>query len=134
MNIAQLLDRYLRRHQWTVYHGSQLSFARALRVCNCGARETLMYDHSKGKMVWVPGNFLEDINSPVFIVAQTHEEMRRILHQVPLKDPYFQVKSVSDLLLMKKYHCPRFVLARDWKETDISDTEDFARLMVLRHF
>lgn len=128
------------RHSWLVYVGNGFGNATHLRICqdeSCGQHETRMFDIHTGKWSWIPGNFFEDVHSPIYIVAETVEcykdALRNIQTQSEKSIPVVWVKDDRDLDLMRRHPRPRFYLAADWKDTSISDRQEFAVLMMTRH-
>ncbi len=129
------------RHDWLVFTGSGLDKATNLRICkdpNCNRHETRMYDITRQESVWVEGNFFENIQSPIFIVAETVEAYREAIQQISTEEeksiPVMWVKDAADLDNMRRQKHPRFFLASDWKDTVLSDSDEFRILMMTRHF
>lgn len=122
------------RHRWRVYPGSGFGRAQAMRFCKgCGDYETLLYDISLRHVRWVPGNYFEDINSPVFIIAEDDDVFREAVAQLPEQTLYYRASDVSALELMRKWPHPRFILGQDYKDTALSDTPEFLILMMTGH-
>ena len=97
-----------------------------------------MYDIKRKKSVWVEGNFFENIHSPIFIVAETNESYRKALLHISTHAeksiPVMWAKDPEDLEDMRRQLCPRFYLADDWKDTALSDMDEFRILLMTRHF
>lgn len=93
-----------------------------------------MWDHNKKRLVWVEGNFFENVKSPVFVIAESREAIEDAIRYIPLNTGYYIAKKAYDLENMKSYTTPRFFLGKDWKETEISDTDDFRLLVMTGHF
>lgn len=126
-------------HKWTLYSGSGFGRVYKLRHCedpDCNIYETYMYDISKKALVWVPGNFFEDTSSPIYIIAESHEAFIEVVNQLPeeMQKDCLNVRNASDLDLMKQYHQPRWIPAKDWKETALSDRSEFMYLCATGHF
>jgi hypothetical protein len=126
--------KLLHRHKWTIRQGSGLGHVLNLRYCKCGCYQSQMYDYSKKDSIWVDGNFMEDIASPVFIIAESDEAVKECLPAVPSQGGYYQARTMEDLEYMKKWSHPRFIVGSDYKETAISDLPEFRKLMTVGHF
>ena len=122
-------------HEWEVRTGSGFGRASAMRRClSCPKIQTFLYDISKGEEVWVDGNFLESPDSPVFIIAESHESLKEALQYKPDGAGYFPVYTRYDFELMAKYRSPRFILARDWKESTVAELDSFRMFLMTGHF
>lgn len=111
------------RHKWVLFQGSFFYSALALRVCNCGEEETLMYNFKTKKQEWIKGNFLEDLNAPIFVFAASSHEFAittKIIQEAGMTDvSFYWAKDVTAIEEIKKFKRPRFVLAKDWNESPI---------------
>lgn len=122
-------------HEWEIRTGSGFGRASKLRKCEtCKQIETMLYDVSLGEEVWVEGNFLESIDSPIYIIAETQESLKEALLLKPKGTAYYPIRTISDFDIMRLFRCPKFILARDWKDTDVSDLDDFRVFLMTGHF
>lgn len=132
------LGKLFHIHRYEVFGGSGLGNGLNFKVCRapgCSHCETQMYDFSKNEYVWVEGNFVENIETPVFIIAEEFIEYKKVIQYIPAHaaNATRLARTTTDLEEMKKYRSPRFLLAQDYHLTDIAQMDEFRKLMVTRH-
>jgi hypothetical protein len=94
-----------------------------------------MWDFSKKRLVWVEGNFVGSVTSPVFIIADTTDALKKMLPALPEETTaYYFAHTMHDLEVMMGYVSPRFILAEDYTETELARSPEFRKFLVTRHF
>jgi hypothetical protein len=121
-------------HKWTeiiLGHGKTAK----LRRCACGTEETYMLDRTKKAFVWVPGNFLEDTESPIFVMAGTYETWLKAaqflndeFHGVEVR----RIEGENDFEEMLKIITPRIFLTEDWIDCEYAANPRFRAILMYR--
>lgn len=112
--------------------------ALGLKLCKCGHAYTKMFDLVANEAKWIEGNFFEDPNSIIFIIANGADAFMKTYNQIKeiFTDPIItqRVSGPLDIDVMTQYRKPRFILAEDWYETDILTDPRVRRLFSTGHW
>jgi hypothetical protein len=95
-----------------------------------------MLDRTKKAFVWVPGNFLEDDKSPIFVIAGTYETWLKSAQELnDLMGKDVEVRRVEgeyDLDEMLRLITPRIYLTEDWTESEIVSSPKLRLILMYR--